>query len=228
LNATGLAIKPITGIVGRFTSIDWGACISVILQQKITRQKSLDQLQAQGSYMKQVALLLLVALLLNGCSGSNSPVQQASGSVWQAQLSGGTGSASGLSFITQFTINGGGSLSISNFQLLNAGTCLPVTTGDSASGSITNLDVVSTSGAVTGDFSFTVQGNSNTLTLTGTLTGTETGAQLGTTDVGTFTAATITGSWTLSGATTCTDAGGDTSFIMTLCTSGGSCPTTTT
>jgi len=27
------------------TSIDWGACISVILQQKIARQKSLDQLK---------------------------------------------------------------------------------------------------------------------------------------------------------------------------------------
>jgi len=178
--------------------------------------------------MKEVALLLLVALMLNGCSSNNSPVQQASGSVWQAQLSGGIGPASGLSFIAQFTINGGGSLSISNFQLLNAGTCLPVTTGDSPAGSITNLDVVSTTGEVTGDFSFTVQGNGNTLTLTGTLTGTETGAQLGTTNIGTFTSATITGSWTLSGTTTCTDSGGDTSFIMTLCTSGGSCPTTTT
>jgi hypothetical protein len=175
--------------------------------------------------MKEVAILLLAVLTLNGCGGNNSPVQQASGSIWQAQLSGGAGAASGLSFITTFTINGDGSLSISTFQLLNQAACLPVT-GASPAGSITNLDVVSTTGEVTGNFSFTVQGNGNTLTLTGNLTGTETGAQQGTTNIGTFTAATITGSWTLGGSTTCTDSSGNTSFIMTLCTSGGSCPTT--
>jgi hypothetical protein len=177
--------------------------------------------------MKEVAVLLFMALMLTGCGSNNSPVQQASGAIWQAQLLGGSGPASGLSFITEFTINGNGALDISqDFQLLNQGTCLPVT-GASAAGSITNLDVVSTSGEVTGDFSFTVQGNGNTLSLTGNLIGTETGAEFGTSNVGTFTAATITGTWTLAGSSTCTEAAGDTSFTMTLCTSGGSCPTTT-
>ena len=173
--------------------------------------------------MRQVAVLLLMGLMLNGCGGSNAPVQQASGAIWQAQLIGGTGSAAGLSFITQFTINDNGGLNFSNFQLLNAGTCLPVDPA-SPTGEFTNLDVISNSGEVTGGFSLNVQGNGTTLALTGNLTGTETGAQIGTSNVGTFTAATITGTWTLAG--TCTEAAADTSFTMTLCTSGGSCPTT--
>lgn len=177
--------------------------------------------------MKQVAVLLLMALMLNGCGSSNSPVQQASGAIWQAQLSGGTGPATGLSFITQFTIDDNGGVSFSNFQLLNANTCLPVDPPSSSlNGEFTNLDVISNSGEVTGDFSLNVQGNGNTLTLTGNLTGTETGAQIGTSNVGTFTAATITGTWTLAGSSTCTEAATDTSFTMTLCATGGSCPTT--
>jgi hypothetical protein len=189
--------------------------------------KILDTIPAEGQFMKEVAILLLMALGLNGCSSNNGAVQTASGAIWQAELSGGTGPASGLSFITTFTINGDGPVSISNFQLLNQAACLPVSSGNSASGSVSNLGVVSTSGQVTGDFSFTVVGNGNTLTLTGTLTGTETGAQVGTTNTGTFTSASITGTWTLSGSATCTDTAGETSFTMTLCTSGGSCPTTT-
>ena len=177
--------------------------------------------------MKEVAILLLMALMLTGCGSNNSPVQQASGSIWEAQLIGGTGTATGLSFITQFTIADNGGLTFSNFQLLNAGTCLPVDPpGSSLSGQFTNLDVVSNSGQVTGNLALSVQGNGNTLTLTGNLTGTETGAQIGTSNVGTFTAATITGTWTLAGSTTCTVPAADTSFTMTLCTSGGSCPTT--
>lgn len=176
--------------------------------------------------MKAVAILLVITMMLTGCGTNNTPVQSASGAIWQAQLQGGVGAASGLSFITQFTINADGSLSFINFQLLNDAACLPVS-GAAPSGAFTNLDVISTSGQVTGDFSFAVQGNGNTLSLTGTLAGTETGAQLGTSNVGTFTAATITGTWTLSGSTMCTVSAGETSFTMTLCTSGGSCPTTT-
>src|ERR1039458_9453298 len=167
--------------------------------------------------MKAVAILLLVgAVMLNGCGGNSATVQAASGAVWQAQLTGGSGAASGLSFITTFTINGNGSLSVSNFQFLNQGSCFPVT-GEDPSGSISDLQVISTTGQVTANFSFTVPGGGNTLTLTGPLTGTETGIVVGTTNTGTFSSASVLGTWTLTGAGTCNVTASDTSFTMTLC-----------
>jgi hypothetical protein len=178
--------------------------------------------------MKAVAILVLVgAVMLNSCGGNSATVQAASGTVWQAQLSGGSGAASGLSFITTFTINGNGSLTVpsSDFQFLNQGSCFPVT-GDDASGSITDLQVNPTTGEVTANFSFTVTGAGNTLTLTGPLTGTETGIVVGTTNTGTFSSASVLGTWTLTGSPTCSVTSTDeTSFTMTLCTSATSCTT---
>jgi|SRR5271165_3290928 len=180
--------------------------------------------------MKAVVILVLVAvMMLNGCGGSSATVQAASGTVWQAQLTGGSGAASGLSFITTFTINGNGSLTIpsSDFQFLNLnqGSCFPVT-GDDASGSIMNLQVDPTTGEVTANFSFTVQGNGNTLTLMGPLTGTETGIVTGTSNnTGTFTTASVTGTWTLTGADKCNAGPTGTSFTMTLCTTSTTCST---
>src|SRR5277367_6771859 len=107
--------------------------------------------------MKAVAILVLLAVMLNGCGGSSATVQAASGAVWQAQLAGGSGAASGLSFITTFTIDSNGSLSVSNFQFLNESSCFPIN-GEDPSGSISNLQVISNTGQVTGDFSFTVVG----------------------------------------------------------------------
>ncbi len=79
--------------------------------------------------MKEVAILLLLAIMLNGC-GSSGAVQSPSASVWQAQMSGGVGGtapsdpgSAGFSFNTQFTVSSGGTLSISSFQLLNSDTC---------------------------------------------------------------------------------------------------------
>ncbi len=73
--------------------------------------------------MKEVAILLLLALMLNGC-GSSASVQTASGSVWGAEMLGGEGTSSGFSFNTQFTVgSNGGALGVSNFQLLNQDTC---------------------------------------------------------------------------------------------------------
>jgi hypothetical protein len=171
--------------------------------------------------MKAVAVLVLVAVTLTGCGGKSTTVQAASGAVWQAQLTGGSGAASGLSFITTFTINGNGSLSPSNFQFLNQSTCFPVT-GEDPSGSISNLQVISDTGQVTADFSFTVVGGGNTLTLTGPLTGTETGIVIGGSSTGTFSSAAVIGTWTLTGDT-CNLTAGETSFTMTLCTSATSC-----
>jgi len=61
--------------------------------------------------MKEVAVLLLAALILNGCStSSTTSVQTAAGGTWQAEMLGGQGTASGFSFITQFTVGSNGTL----------------------------------------------------------------------------------------------------------------------
>jgi|GEM_PF-1690022 hypothetical protein len=123
--------------------------------------------------MKEVAILLLVALMLNGCSSNSTAVQTAASGGWQAEMSGGDGVASGFSFITQWTVSGGsGALSVSNFQFLTQinGGCFPVT-GETPTG---NLKVTfNAADQVTGTFSFTIASGGNTLTLTSTsVTGT--------------------------------------------------------
>jgi hypothetical protein len=175
--------------------------------------------------MKAVAILVLLTVMLSGCGSNTAAVQQTSGAIWQAQLSGGEGSDSGLSFNTQFVINTDGSLGDTYVQFLNEGSCFPVT-GEAPTGSISGINIDYSNGTVTGTLTnFTIQGNGNTLTLNGPLTGTETGAVSGTDNIPTFTSATIIGTWTLTGSS-CSLTGGETSFTMTLCTSASSCPTT--
>jgi hypothetical protein len=149
--------------------------------------------------MKDVGILLLVALLLNGCGSSSTSVQTASGGTWEAQLSGGDGTASGFSFITQFTVGGNGALSVSSFQFLTAGTCFPVT-GGTQSGTL--IATLNSANQVTGTFSFTETSGGNTLALTSTsVTGTLSGT--------TLTGGSITGTWALQGGGTgCNNAGG--------------------
>ena len=158
--------------------------------------------------MKEVAILLLAALLLNGCgsSSSSTSTQTAASNTWQAQMLGGEGTASGISFITQFTVGGDGTLSISYFQFLNSNStqCFPVA-GGTQSGSMV-LTTNTSNSTVTGTFSFTVQSGGNTLTLTGTVTGTENGT--------TLSGGSVSGTWTVSGATGCNDPTGG-SFTMT-------------
>lgn len=158
--------------------------------------------------MKEVAVLLLLALTLSACGNTSTPVQTAVGGNWQAQLSGGEGQESGFSFITNFTVSGtGGGLTFSTFQFLTAGQCFPID-GESPTGTVA-LTVNQTTFAVTGPFNFTVTSGGNTLTLTGTLTGTENGVN------GTiFSGGTVTGTWTLTG--TCAAGSSVTgNFIMT-------------
>lgn len=157
--------------------------------------------------MKEVAAILLVALLFNGC-GSTKTVQSTAGGTWQAQLIGGTSTSSGFSFNAQFTVNGDGALSITEFQFLTAGACFPIT-GETVTGKA--ILQVNSNDTVTGTLSFVVQTSGNTLTLDGTVTGTAiVGAQNTST---TLTGATITGNWTLTaGGNGCVDSTG--SFTM--------------
>ena len=103
--------------------------------------------------MKEVAILLLVALALNGCGSSNTTATQtAAGGTWQAQTFGGIGPDSGFSFITQFTLGSNGTLSISYFQFLNSNSaqCFPVSGGTQAGSMI--LTENTTNFTVTGPF----------------------------------------------------------------------------
>lgn len=155
--------------------------------------------------MKEVAILLLLALVLTGCGNKSTTTTQAAASgLWQAELLGGSGTASGFSFTTQFTVASDGTLSITSFQFLTTGTCFPIGGGTQSGTMVLTLD--SATNAVTGTFSFTVQSSNNTLTLTGTVAGTEVGSTLSNT--------TITGTWTLAGDTGCNDTTGG-SFTMT-------------
>ena len=160
--------------------------------------------------MKEVAILLVAALLLNGCGSNSTSTPTTAADTWSAKVLGGNGPASGFSFSTDFTLNSDGTLSLSSFQFYNAGSCFPVD-GDSVTGSITNLEVNQNTYAVTGTLNFTVQSGSNTLNLTGPLTGT--GGPSGN-DV--LTGGSVTGTWTFMGSgspTGCTNTTG--SFTMT-------------
>lgn len=161
--------------------------------------------------MKEVAILLLVALLLNGCGTSATATQTAASGTWQAVSGGGVGPASGFTFVTSFSVAGaGGALNISSFQFLTAGACFDVN-GETPTGTMTLVENPNTY-AVTGTLNdFTVESRGNMLVLNGTVTGTENGLN-GTT----LTGAVVTGTWVFTGSGTpagCDDTVG--SFTMT-------------
>ncbi|MGB6481768.1 MAG: hypothetical protein WBF15_21970 [Candidatus Sulfotelmatobacter sp.] len=170
--------------------------------------------------MKQVAILLLLAMLLmlGGCGSTPTSVQSGAGGIWLAELTGGSGQASGLSFITDFTLNGNSTLNILSFQFLNynpnnSANCFSSINGPNVSGAIPLT--VQSNDTVTGTITYVVQSGDNTLTLTGNVTGTASQNGSGTNVTYTLTSATITGIWTLKGSTACTVTGGDTYFTMT-------------
>ena len=158
--------------------------------------------------MKEVAILLLLALLLNGCGTNQTNTQQAAGGVWESQMLGWDGSASGFSFSTQFVVEGNGALDFSSFQFLTSGGCFPVNGG--TVGGAMDLTVNQTNYEVTGSFNLTVTANGNTLTLTSDdVTGTENGLN------GTqLTGGSVTGTWTLSGSCVTNGTAPSGSFVM--------------
>jgi hypothetical protein len=120
--------------------------------------------------MKEVAILLLFALVLNGCGSNPTTAQAAEGGVWGAKMLGGESTSSGFSFQTEFTVGSNGALGITNFQFLNSGTdnCFG-TSIPTTSGSLTNLDYNTADQLISGTFSFTITsaaGDKVTLTST--------------------------------------------------------------
>jgi hypothetical protein len=165
--------------------------------------------------MKQgVILLLMMTLALGGCGSTPTSVQTGAGGIWLAELSGGSGEASGLSFITQFTLNGNATLDIRSFQFLTSNgsnsECFPIN-GGTVTGSIPLT--VQSNDTVTGTITYTVKDNGNTLALTGTVLGTASESGSGSSATYTLTSATIFGTWSLTGGGSCNYPSGE--FTMT-------------
>jgi len=158
--------------------------------------------------MKEVAILLLVALMLNGCGSSSPTLQSTTGGIWEAELTGGASDGSGLSFITAFTVNSDGTLNITSFQFLNQGTCFTSISAVTPTGSV--LLQLNSNDTVTGTITYVVKENGSTLTLNGTVTGTA--IVTSNNSSASLTGATISGNWSVIGGTGCTAAGG--SFTM--------------
>jgi hypothetical protein len=147
-----------------------------------------------------VVVFLALELIVTGCGNGTATAATTASGTWQAVLTGGAAEASALSFITKFSVNGDGSLSVSSFGFLTVGTCF--VSGQTESGSA-DLVTDTTTNLVTGTITFVVQSGSpagNTLTLTGTESG-----------------STITGTWVLEGGTGCQGSG---DFTMTQSTTG--------
>jgi hypothetical protein len=138
-----------------------------------------------------VGILLVVALMLAGCS-SNNKAGNINGN-WTAMLTD-TNNNQVFSFTTSVIANNDGTLTISNFSFSTNSSCF--VSGDTETGTF----------ALSGDFNGNVKGtfglkvqsgtpSGNVLTLTGTANGN-----------------TITGNWSLTGGTGCT---GNGTFTMT-------------
>lgn len=138
-----------------------------------------------------VAVILLVGLALIGCGSDSSKPSNVNGT-WNATLVGGNNNTV-FQFGTSMTVNGDGSLSISNFSFTTNSPCF---SSETESGSFTLIGNLN--GNVNGKFGMTIQSDSpsgNTLALDGTVNGN-----------------TITGTWTLTGSSSCTGSG---TFTMT-------------
>ncbi|HZW81645.1 MAG TPA: hypothetical protein VFF50_14315 [Candidatus Deferrimicrobiaceae bacterium] len=161
--------------------------------------------------MKEFAVLLLLALMLNGCGNNHvANPQVAAGGVWLSEMEGGDGLGSGLSFVAQFTVANNGAMNFTSFQFLTQidGGCFPVT-GPRPTGTLTVTP--NAANQVSGTFSLTVVSTGNTLTMTSTsVTGTLNGVN------DTLADGVIIGNWALKGATGCNTNG---TFTMTQTTS---------
>jgi hypothetical protein len=156
--------------------------------------------------MKKFAVLVLLAceLAVGGCGSTTTSASNAravTSGLWQSVMAGGSGVASGpeLSFIMNFTVNGDGSLSVSQFSFNNIVAPPDVACFDSETETGTSTLTTDSGGVVEGPISFVVTSTSpagNTLTLTGNETS----------------ASNITGTWQLVGGAGCIGGG---TFIMT-------------
>src|SRR5271155_5690802 len=150
--------------------------------------------------MKKLAIvgLLMLGCFLLGCGSTIPATTSAVGGEWESSLVGPPAGQTLFNFITNFSVTGSNALSVSYLNFLTTGQCFTVTgVGEIVGGTfvVTSLESDPTA---TANFTFTVTGAGNTLSMTGTATGiTNTVAQTTTWNA-------ITGSWTLTGNANCT------------------------
>lgn len=169
--------------------------------------------------MKKFLILTLLALELAVCGcGNTTPsstiTTETPNSTWEAQLTGGTGPASGLSFTTAFSSSNYSTLDITNFFFINTGPCFGANVGDSTVAGAVTLTTNSTD-QVSGSLGFAVTsvtpaGNILTLTSTG-LSGTSNGTDL---SIGTLSNGVVWGNWTLTGGQGDPGCAGSGNFVM--------------
>jgi hypothetical protein len=168
-----------------------------------------------------ILALLVVAFVLSSCGSVPTPTNvistTASGN-WEAQLTGGTGQAALLNFVTNFVVTDIGPLTINGFNFINAGTCFVDQEQASGSAQYTTAG----DGQVTGTLNYQVLSripSGNLLKLSGTLTGTATATNGST---GTLSGGAVTGTWTLSGSSDCGGSDG-VSGTFTMCQGHATC-----
>ena len=153
--------------------------------------------------MKKLACLIVLALELAVCGCGSNTIAPATTNTsttgsWEAQLTGGTDQASLLNFVTFFSVNTSGPLTITDFSFFNAGKCFANGTKGSTESGTATLNTGS-AGQVTGTLDFKVVSTvpaGNTLELKGTLTGTSNGTP---TTTGILSNGVVVGTWTLTG-----------------------------
>jgi hypothetical protein len=167
--------------------------------------------------MKKLVIVGLLALgfFLAGCGTTRTPTTAAAGGNWAATFAGPPAGETLFNFITTFSVNAGGSMSVSsvNFLTTSSGSCFPVT-GVTAAGT---FDVTSAQSdpTATANVTFSLQNGGNALAMTGTATGVT-----NTTALTTVWNA-VTGTWTLTGSSSCTGGG-----TFTMCPNKLTCSTT--
>jgi hypothetical protein len=178
--------------------------------------------------MKKFAILSLLALELAVCGcGHTTPTNNITTTTsgnWEARLTGGTGQASLLNFVTAFTVTdttgvSNQPLQVTGFSFINAGACFSNGVGASTEAGTANLNASAT-GQVTGSLLYTVTSMvpaGNMLKLTtdplnnqppGGVSGTSNGT---TTTTGTLSNGIVWGNWELTGSQGCTGKG---TFVM--------------
>ena len=171
--------------------------------------------------MKRVVIVGLLALgcFLAGC-GTNPTATTAAGGNWAATFQGPPANETLFNFVTTFSVNDTGAMNVTNLNFLTVGPCFPVTGLGETVGGTFDVTSAPSDPTATANVTFTVKGNGNVLTLTGTATGvTNTVAQ-------TTTWNDVTGSWTLTGSSTCTLGITSPGGTFTMCPNATTCSTT--
>src|SRR5271169_4148479 len=111
--------------------------------------------------MKKLAILMLLALELAVCGCGTSPntnptTSTAASGFWEAQLTGGTGEATKLPFVTAFNVTNVGPLDITSFSFINASACFANGVNGSTEAGTAAFATNTGTGAVTGSLTYTV------------------------------------------------------------------------